>query len=240
MNQYSLIQTKWNLPNAMTCHSTISKHIQLNKKQDCTIQSLAALNFINIQSAIKISEKLHYDLNKRPKLNAIIRLLSAKLNKTVNFVEYNNYIDGGGMFLNMYQYLSTNLLNNNCTMLSFWRNDGTGHSVVVRKEDDVLFYSDVQTNLEYELSMIQTKEPKIIYYYLYISGEDIHPLPNNTIDSATLLSNSPSKSISKSRKSKSRKGISRKSISRKSISRKGISRKSKGRNGLYTAPKIKN
>jgi hypothetical protein len=211
-----LIQAVWDLSKANTCNRTISTYMPVSAKMDCTIQSLAALGLIKMDSANTISKNIHtVNESYMPKLNAIKRLLKNKSGSNISDIWFNRYPeiitpDGlRGVFLDgkytnyhtndfnyLEQYLTNKLANNNCTLFSYYRTVGIGHTILIRRQDNgslpFFLCSDIQQGKEFRLTDLLNYEPNLSVCILF-EGSNTKPSSMNASiqrNSASLLRNS--------------------------------------------------
>lgn len=222
----TLIQAVWDSDRANTCNRTISTYMPVSAKMDCTIQSLAALGLIKMDSATTISKNIH-TVNEiyMPKLNAIKRLLKNKSGSNISDIWFNRYPeiitpDGlrgvflDGKYMNYHtndfnylgQYLTNKLANNNCTIFSYYRTVGIGHTILIRRQDNgslpYFICSDIQQGKEFELTNLLDQEPNLSVCILF-EGSNTQPYSMNASiqrNSASLLRNSNPKQISAPRR----------------------------------------
>jgi hypothetical protein len=217
----TLIQAAWDSDKAITCNRTISTYMPVSAKMDCTIQSLAALGLIKMDSANTISKNIHtVNESYMPKLNAIKRLLKNKSGSNISDICFNRYpeiitpeglrgvfVDGKYFnyhtndFNQLGKYLTNKLANNNCTLFSYYRTVGIGHTILIRREDkgSLPYFrcSDIQQGIEFELTDLLNREPNLSVCILF-EGSNTQPSSMNASiqrNSASLLRNSNPKQI---------------------------------------------
>jgi len=164
-----LLQGVWNPRLARECvrNTTVSRAVAI----DCVANTLAGLGFLNREKADELSHLLN---SRRIGVgeHLVSGYLSDLLKLEVDSIKFTKD--------DVKVYLVANLKPGYSTILNFIRQDGTGHSVVVRKDMwNNLLINDIQQAriLPFDVHF-STIEPIAIDFFIYISK----PLRKNAMD----------------------------------------------------------
>ena len=164
----SLIQNTWNPVLATCSHNMLSNDVLHSKKIDCTIHSLVVLGFLTMPNGMRLSEQLHQYQPNNPTGSSLVNIttyLGNYLNKYVSNKIMNTTKD-------LTTFLVQNLNIGNVTMMSFMRNNNTGHTILVyRQTQDIFIYIDVQQGTHFYIDKFNEHEPNIRNIILYIVEE---------------------------------------------------------------------
>jgi hypothetical protein len=182
----TLVQSQWN-PNLANCSysSLSSNNIFRNMALDCTIHSLVSLGFLTVEKGVQLSKHINeINYERRAKglpvegtnVPSITNYLGNYLNKFVS-------IQWLGNLENVKKFLFKNLQIGNATMLSFSRDNNSGHTILVyRPNESTLICADIQIGIQFSINDLARHEGhKIIDAAVYIS-EDINQQANMEID----------------------------------------------------------
>ena len=164
-----LLQGVWKPHLARVCvgNTNFSRAVAI----DCVANTLAGLGFLNREKADELSQLLN-SRNIGVSEHLVSGYLSDLLKLEVDSIKFTK--DG------VKGYLVANLKLGYSTILNFIRQDGTGHSVVVRKDMwNNIFINDIQQAriLPFDVHF-STIEPIAIDFFIYISK----PLRENAMD----------------------------------------------------------
>ena len=155
-------QTPWRHDFANYSRATLSSHIPRNRAIDCTIHSLLTLGLLTPEKAIQISDEMHQQGSNGTDTVDLMQFLRSELETNVEFLEYENIKHVKKILLNQLHIA-------NATLLIYYRNDNTGHAIVIYKHDkNTLMCADIQQNTAFDIDEFMSHEPNSDFFNLLL------------------------------------------------------------------------
>ena len=214
----TLLQTLWKPQLAKKCQ--FSMEIPREIAKDCTISSLAGLDFLNLDDAEELSRRIH-TFNKMPTDKLLTEFLSNALNIDVGIGTFNilSASERNGYIDQINNFLLANLKPLNATLLAYsYIKNGIllGHAVIIRRTIfNTIIVNDLQQGFEKLFKDFFIDDPRIIEIAIFSIRENPNRMHIDT-DLDKLVPKRGGKKY-KTKKSKMVKKKSRKSKKSKKV-----------------------
>jgi hypothetical protein len=223
-----LLQTRWNPELAQQC-TMLSRMVLRNHASDCVINSLAGLDFLDLENAHELSRRKNETTPFGIDSNKIEEYLSNTLNK--NIKQYCAYISNfrtrEECIEYLINYLKENLEIGNATLFSYVLTNNAGHTVTIYRQDaDTILFTDIQQRIQKNLRLLFEGEVKMFVYCLYFINPDDNRMDID-VDLNKLVPENKMELGGKRNKSKTKKNKTKKNKTKKNKTKKNKTKKIK-------------